>query len=59
VRLGDAAFFGMLRDWTATHRHRTVVTDDFRAAVTQAGGADAAALLSTWIDRAALPALAV
>jgi aminopeptidase N len=58
VRLGDAAFFGMLRAWTATHRHRTVVTDDFRAAVTQAGGADAARLLSAWIDRAPLPALA-
>ncbi|MFG6443960.1 M1 family metallopeptidase [Microbacterium sp. P06] len=58
MRLGDAAFFALLNEWTATNRHRTVVTDDFRLAVTRAGGADAAELLSAWIDRAPLPALA-
>lgn len=54
--LGDDAFFELLRSWTAEHRHALVTTDDFRAAVEHAGGADAAAVLSRWIDDVALPA---
>lgn len=54
--LGDEAFFELLRSWTAEHRHALVTTDDFRAAVESAGGADAAAVLSRWIDDVALPA---
>jgi aminopeptidase N len=57
VRLGDTAFFDLLREWTTAHRHRTVVTDDFRAAVRRAGGEGAAELLSAWIDRMPLPPL--
>lgn len=53
--LGDVAFFDLLRAWTADHRHALVTTDDFRAAVARAGGADAAAVLSAWVDRTALP----
>lgn len=53
--VGDDAFFALLRSWTAAHRHALVTTDDFRAAVSRAGGADAAAALSAWIDRTALP----
>jgi aminopeptidase N len=56
-RLGDGAFFDLLREWTSAHRHALVTTDDFRAAVDRAGGADAVDLLSRWIDREALPAL--
>jgi aminopeptidase N len=55
--VGDEAFFALLRVWTADHRHALVTTDDFRAAVERTGGADAAALLSTWVDRRELPAL--
>ncbi|KTS70330.1 peptidase M1 [Microbacterium testaceum] len=55
--LGDDAFFALLRGWTADHRHGLVTTDDFRAAVERAGGADAAHLLSRWIDHRELPAL--
>jgi len=54
--LGDEPFFDLVRRWTADHRHALVTTDDFRAAVAAAGGPDAAALLSTWIDEVALPA---
>ncbi|MDF2991832.1 MAG: peptidase [Microbacterium sp.] len=54
--LGDDSFFTLLRTWTATHRHGLVTTVDFRGAVEQAGGADAATLLSAWIDRTELPA---
>lgn len=53
--LGDAAFFDLLRAWTAENRHSLVTTDDFRRAVEGAGGADAAAVLSRWIDHEALP----
>ncbi|PTT16861.1 peptidase M1, partial [Microbacterium sp. HMWF026] len=56
-RLGDGAFFDLLREWTSAHRHALVTTDDFRAAVDRAGGADAVDLLSRWIDREALPNL--
>jgi aminopeptidase N len=28
-QLGDENFFALLKDWTARHRHGTVVTDDF------------------------------
>lgn len=54
--LGDEAFFDLLRSWTADHRHALVTTDDFRAAVERAGGPDAAAVLSRWIDDVAVPA---
>ncbi|WP_298873459.1 M1 family metallopeptidase [uncultured Microbacterium sp.] len=53
--LGDTAFFDLLRAWTAENRHSLVTTDDFRRAVEGAGGADAAAVLSRWIDHEALP----
>ncbi|WZH35637.1 MAG: M1 family metallopeptidase [Microbacterium enclense] len=53
--LGDDSFFTLLRTWTATHRHGLVTTADFRGVVEQAGGADAATLLSAWIDRTELP----
>ena len=54
--LGDDAFFALLRGWAADHRHALATTDDFRAAVQRAGGADAVAVLSAWIDRTELPA---
>ena len=53
--LGDPAFFDLIRAWTSEYRHGLVTTDDFRAAVERAGGPDAAAVLSRWIDVEALP----
>ncbi|MCJ1708683.1 M1 family metallopeptidase [Microbacterium sp. VKM Ac-2923] len=53
--LGDRAFFDLVRGWTAQHRHALVTTEDFRAAVENAGGPDAVAVLSRWIDGEALP----
>ncbi|SIS10367.1 M1 family metallopeptidase [Microbacterium sp. RURRCA19A] len=55
--IGDDRFFDLVRGWTAAHRHALVGTDDFRAAVRAAGGADAVELLSLWIDRAEVPSL--
>lgn len=53
--VGDGAFFDLLRGWTAEFRHRLATTDDFRRAVERAGGADAVAVLSRWIDHEVLP----
>lgn len=49
--VGDGAFFDLLREWTATHRHGTVTTDDWLAHVGPAG----TALLRPWLDDTALP----
>lgn len=57
LTLGDAAFFGTLRAWTALHRHGTVTTAAFRACVAQTAGIDASGLLDAWLTRAALPPL--
>ncbi|MDQ0756880.1 M1 family metallopeptidase [Arthrobacter sp. B3I4] len=57
VRCSDAAFFALLRDWTASHRHGSVSTQDFVAAAGAATGTDTAALLYPWLYEEALPPL--
>ncbi|MFJ6652834.1 M1 family metallopeptidase [Microbacterium sp. NPDC091313] len=52
ARLGEAAFFDLLREWARTHRHALVSTDDFRALAARAGGGE---VLAEWIDRAEVP----
>lgn len=63
--LGDAAFWGLVRDWTARGAGRSVSTADFRATAAdhaaRAGG-DALVtrvegLLREWLDATRLPAL--
>jgi aminopeptidase N len=54
LTVGDGAFFALLREWCAQHRHALVTTDDFRALVEPLG---AGRVLSEWIDRARLPRL--
>ena len=56
-RIGDAAFFAVLRRWAAQHRHALVGTDDFRACVQDVTGTDHSALLTAWLDRTPLPPL--
>jgi aminopeptidase N len=53
TRIGDERFFGLLRTWTAQHRHATVTTDQFVALA----GPDHTDFLRTWLHRAALPPL--
>jgi aminopeptidase len=67
--VGDGVFFEVLRDWTATHRHGSVTTDEFvdlveahvRLASGTAGGAAAAGrardLLEQWLWGTDLPRL--
>ncbi|WP_018349960.1 M1 family metallopeptidase [Longispora albida] len=51
-RLGDAQFFALLKDWTATYQHATVSTEDF---VRFAGGR-LEDLFTSWLYRPELPA---
>nr|WP_277348814.1 M1 family aminopeptidase [Microbacterium sp. CFH 90308] len=52
---GDTAFFAMLRSWIASRVHHTVTTEEFRSFVAAELGGAAEALLTRWIDVAALP----
>ncbi len=55
LRLGDDAFFDLLRSWTKRHRHGSVTTAGFTELASSY--ADVAPLLATWLDAAKLPAL--
>jgi aminopeptidase len=57
LTLGDAAFFTMLRDWTAAHRHGSVSTEQFIRHVEGYTNAGIRAILESWLFDAALPAL--
>ena len=47
--LGDSSFFGMLRTWHDTHRHRNATTADFLSLVEETGGTLARELVETWL----------
>jgi aminopeptidase N len=55
--VGDAAFFDVLRTWTARYRHGSVDTPALAATITEVTGYDAAPLLTTWLGLPALPPL--
>ena len=55
-RVGDAAFFAMLRAWVSEHRHRTVSTSQFRAHAQLYAAGSLNDLFTAWLDRPALPA---
>ncbi|MET3809839.1 M1 family metallopeptidase [Arthrobacter sp. UYEF3] len=57
LRCGDLAFFALLRDWTGSHRHGSVSTEEFILAADRATGMDAEAVLHPWLYEEALPAL--
>jgi aminopeptidase N len=57
AHMGDPAFFALLRDWPARHRHSTVTTADFADLVRAHGGDGAATVLDTWTRRKPLPPL--
>ncbi|MDQ1131059.1 M1 family metallopeptidase [Microbacterium sp. SORGH_AS_0888] len=56
-RLGDAAFFALLREWCAEHRHGLVTTEDFRALLALRAPDEAVETLHVWLDDLPLPAL--
>ncbi|MFI7680805.1 M1 family metallopeptidase [Actinophytocola sp. NPDC049390] len=53
--LGDDVFFALLREWTTTHRHGTVVTADFVALAERHAGRSLAAFFDQWLHQPALP----
>jgi len=59
TQLGDAAFFGLLREWTTTHTDGTVCTHAFvdQAARASADPSGVRRLLASWLDARAVPQL--
>ncbi|MFF3019177.1 M1 family metallopeptidase [Streptomyces sp. NPDC057939] len=55
--LGDTAFFRMLRDWTAAHRHGVVTTAAFAAHVARYADGPVDDLFAAWLYAPALPPL--
>ncbi|WP_229053790.1 M1 family metallopeptidase [Aeromicrobium sp. Leaf350] len=57
LRLGDEAFFELLRTWSERFRHANVTTDDFVDLVAETTGVDGADFFGAWLDHTALPPL--
>ncbi len=57
LTLGDDAFFTMLRDWTAAHRHGSVSTEQFIRHVEGYTSAGIRGILDAWLFETALPPL--
>jgi aminopeptidase N len=54
-RVGDAAFFRILRAWPAQHRYSTGSTADFRALAEHISGRDLRSLFQAWLYTPAKP----
>ncbi|MFG1752901.1 M1 family metallopeptidase [Streptosporangium sandarakinum] len=55
-RIGDAAFFKVLRTWTAEHRYGYVTTEEFVALAERISGRQLDALFDAWLFKPARPA---
>ena len=58
-RIGDDAFFALLREWTSRYRHASVVTDDFIALAAQYTEDSLRPLWAAWLYSAEAPPLAL
>lgn len=56
-RVGDAAFFEILRRWCAERRHGLATTEDFVVCAESVADASLTDLFTPWLSQAALPAL--
>ena len=54
-QIGDAAFFGLAKDWAAQHRGSTQDRATFIAFVNATTGKDFTALINTWLDSPTTP----
>jgi aminopeptidase N len=59
TKMGDPAFFALLRSWVAEHQYGTVTTDDFRSHARRFAPTSVDDLLTAWLDHPPLPALPV
>lgn len=55
--VGDEAFFALIRDWTAEHRHSTVTTGDFVAHAQRYADQPLTGFFDAWLHQGTLPAL--
>ena len=53
--LGDQKFFGLLHEWTARHRHGTVVTDDFIGLAAHCTDVSLTPLWDAWLYSTQVP----
>ncbi|GAB7002989.1 M1 family metallopeptidase [Nocardioides sp. AN3] len=56
-RIGDGAFFTLLREWVARHRAGSVTTADFEALAADIAGEDLSQLFDAWLRKTDLPDL--
>src|SRR4051794_13606273 len=54
-KIGDLAFFQLLRDWATQNRHRNVTTPQFIALAEHESGMNLTAFFDAWIDEDAKP----
>ncbi len=57
LTIGDEAFFGLLRAWTASYRHSSATTDDFRALASTFAAASLDGFFNSWLVAFTLPRL--
>ncbi|WP_249353902.1 M1 family metallopeptidase [Microbacterium sp. 2FI] len=57
LTVGDAAFFAVLREWSARFRASTATTPDLQALAAEITGMPLAGLWEAWLDRRPLPGL--
>ncbi|GIE89293.1 M1 family metallopeptidase [Actinoplanes regularis] len=57
LRVGEAAFFALLRSWVAEHQHQTVTTEQFREHAGRFATRPLDDLFIAWLDRPELPPL--
>lgn len=55
--IGDTAFFALLREWTAAHRHATVTTDAFTTLAQRHTDRPLTHFFDAWLHQPRLPAL--
>jgi aminopeptidase N len=55
-RVGDTAFFTILRDWAAQHQYATGRITDFEALAAQVSGQDLSAFFTAWLHDRHVPA---
>lgn len=55
LRVGDTAFFAILRSWVATHRGGSVTTQQFVEHASTQAGVDLGPLFDAWVNRPELP----
>lgn len=54
-RIGDAAFYQLVRTWTAKHRHGNATVAEFEALAEKISGEDLDAFFRTWLRTGARP----